>query len=135
MKIQLSYDYYHSDLLYFKICIQSESMSYMTNTNKSRVILFVVDFNLEVIVTWLLMSTLTLWVHILIRRGVLDTTFCDKVCQVLAEICGVVFPGYSCFFHHHDITEILLKVVLTTITLTLLMSNHGGKIVSMIVWT
>jgi hypothetical protein len=67
-------------------------------------------------------SPLTLWVWIPLRRGVLDTTLRDKVCQWL--VAG------RCFFQGipvsstnktdcHDITEILLKVVLTTITLTL----------------
>ena len=30
------------------------------------------------------LSTITMWVWILLRRGVLDTTLCDKVCQWLA---------------------------------------------------
>ena len=43
--------------------------------------------------------------------GVLDTTLCDKVLSVTCD------SGYSGFCH--DITEILLKVALNTITLTL----------------
>jgi len=31
------------------------------------------------------LSPLTLWVWTPLRRGVLDTTLCDKVCQLLAE--------------------------------------------------
>jgi hypothetical protein len=55
-------------------------------------------------------------------RGVLDTTSCDKVCQWLAT--GRWFsPGtlISCTnkTDPNDITEILLKVALNTITLTL----------------
>jgi hypothetical protein len=34
------------------------------------------------------LSPLTLWVRILLRRGVLDTTLCDKVCHWLAQVCG-----------------------------------------------
>ena len=67
------------------------------------------------------LSQLTLWVRIPLRRGVLDTVFCDKVCQWLAA--GQWFsPGTSVSSTNksdpHDITEILLTVVLTTITLT-----------------
>ena len=51
-------------------------------------------------------------------RGVLDTTLCDKVCQLLAT--GRWFsPGTLVSFTNktdpHDITEILLKVALNTI--------------------
>ena len=51
-------------------------------------------------------------------RGVLHTTLCDKVCQSLAA--GQCFsPGTSISSTNkiacHDITEILLKVVLNTI--------------------
>jgi hypothetical protein len=45
-------------------------------------------------------------------RGVLDTTLCDKVCQS-TPISSTNKTD------HHDITEILLKVALNTITLTL----------------
>ena len=119
-------------------------------------------------------SPQTLWVRIPPRRGVLDTTLCDKVCQWLAAgrwfspgipvsstnktdrhgiikilkvtlntitittlevvVCArctrttlwyslsmsVVFSGYSGSstnkIYRHDITEILLKVALHTIT-------------------
>ena len=40
------------------------------------------------------LSPLTLWVWIPLRRGKLDTTLGDKVCQCLA-----VFSGYSRFLH------------------------------------
>jgi hypothetical protein len=52
---------------------------------------------------------------ILFRRGVLDTTVCDKACQWLAE--GRRFSPVSSTIKtdHHDIAEILLKVVLNTI--------------------
>jgi hypothetical protein len=50
--------------------------------------------------------------------GVLDTTLCDKVCQLLAT--GRWFsPGTPVSStnksDHHDIAEILLKVALNTI--------------------
>ena len=56
-----------------------------------------------------------------VRRGVLDTTLCDKVCQRLST--GRWFsPGMRVYStnktDHHDITEILLKVALNTTTLT-----------------
>ena len=56
---------------------------------------------------------LMLWVRISIRARC--TTLCDKVCQRLAT--GRLFsPGFSTNnTSHHDITEILLKMVLNTI--------------------
>ena len=66
-------------------------------------------------------STLMLWVWTSLRRGVLDTTLCDKVCQWLAADRWFS-PGTSVSSTNktdrHDITEILLKVVLNTIALT-----------------
>ena len=63
-----------------------------------------------------------LWVRIPFMRGVLNTTLCDKDCQWL--VTGRWFsPGTLVSFTNktgrHDITEILLKVALNTITLTL----------------
>jgi hypothetical protein len=51
-------------------------------------------------------------------RGVLDTTLCDKVCQLL--VTGRwISPGIPVSSinttHRHDITEILLNVALNTI--------------------
>ena len=68
------------------------------------------------------LSPLKLWVQIALRRGVLDTTWCDQVCQWLAA--GQWFSlGTSVSSTNktdcHDITEILLKVALKTITFTL----------------
>ena len=68
------------------------------------------------------LSPLTLWVWIPHRRGVLDTTLWDKVCQWL--VAGVWFftgtlVSSTNKIDGHDITEILLKVALKTITLTL----------------
>jgi hypothetical protein len=65
---------------------------------------------------WL--SLLTLWVQIPLRRGVLDTTLCGKVCQWLAT--GRWFsPGTPVSFTNktdrHHTTGILLKVALNTI--------------------
>ena len=61
--------------------------------------------------------------HTLLRpwRGVLDTPLCDQVCQRLAA--GWWFsPGTLVSSTNktdrHDITEILLKVAINTITLT-----------------
>ena len=67
------------------------------------------------------LSPLTLWVRISLRRGLLDITLCDKVYQWLAT--GRWFspePPVSSTnkTDRHDTTEILLKVALTTITLT-----------------
>jgi len=67
------------------------------------------------------LSLLTLWVRIPLGRGVLDTTLCDKVCQWL--VSGLYFsPGTHVSSNnktdHQDITVILLKVALNTITIT-----------------
>ena len=53
-------------------------------------------------------------------RGVLDTTLCEKVCQWLA-VGGLFFSEYSANKTDLHDTEILLKVTLSTITLT---PNH-----------
>jgi hypothetical protein len=59
------------------------------------------------------LSPLTLWDRIPLRRDVLDTTICDRVCQWLAT-GRWFFPGSPVFSTNksdrHDITEILLKV-------------------------
>ena len=68
------------------------------------------------------LSLLTLWVWTPLRRSVLDTTLCDKVCQWL--VASLWFsPGTLLSStnktDHHNITQILLKVTLNTITPTL----------------
>jgi len=68
------------------------------------------------------LSPLTLWVRIPLRRGVLDTILCDNVCQRLVEgwLCSPGTPVFSTNkTDRHDITEILLKVVLNVINLTI----------------
>jgi hypothetical protein len=55
-------------------------------------------------------------------RSVLDTTLCDNVCQWPGK--GQCFVSGTLVYtanktDHHDITELLLKVVLSTITPTL----------------
>jgi predicted Rdx family selenoprotein len=62
------------------------------------------------------LSSLKLWVGIPLRRCVLDTTLCDKVCQWLAagrwySAGTLVSSTYKTYCH--DITEILLKVALS----------------------
>jgi len=64
------------------------------------------------------LSPLKLWVRTPLRRGVHDTTLCDKVCQLLAT--GRWFSSGTPVSStnktdRHDITEILLKVALSTI--------------------
>ena len=68
------------------------------------------------------LSTLTLWVRIPLRQGIVDTILCDKVCQWFAT--GWWFsPGTSVSSTNktdcHDIIEMLLEVALNNITLTL----------------
>ena len=68
------------------------------------------------------LSQLTLWVRIPFRRGVLDTTLCDKVCLWLAA-CWWFSPVSSINKTDiHDITKILLKVALNTINITLVVN-------------
>ena len=67
-------------------------------------------------------SPLTLWVRIPVRRGLLNTTLCDRVCQWLAtDRWFSQGPPVSITnkTDRHDIAEILLKVALNTITLIL----------------
>jgi hypothetical protein len=67
-------------------------------------------------------------------RGVLETTLCDQVCQLL--VAGRWFsPGTLVSStnktDHHNITEILLKVVLNTITIhstSILATQHPSVI-------
>jgi hypothetical protein len=63
------------------------------------------------------LKPLKLWVLIPLRRGVLDTTLCDKICQWLAAgwwfSMGTPVSSTN-KTDRHDITEILLKVVLNT---------------------
>jgi len=63
-------------------------------------------------------NELMFWVRIPLRRGVLDTTLCEKVCQWLAA--GRWFSRVSSTnkTDRHDITEILMKVALNTIKST-----------------
>ena len=62
------------------------------------------------------------WVQIPFRQGVLNTIVCDKVCQLLAAgqwfSLGILVSSTN-KTDRHDITEILLKVVLNTIKLSL----------------
>jgi len=72
------------------------------------------------------LSPLKLWVRIPLRRSVLHTTLSDKVCHWLAA--GWWFsPGTPVSSNNktdcHDITEILMKVALNTITLKVYVSN------------
>ena len=64
------------------------------------------------------LSPLMLWVRTPLRWGLLDTTLCDKVCQWLATgrwfSPGPPVSSTNC----QDKTEILLKVVLSTIQQT-----------------
>jgi len=66
------------------------------------------------------LSPLKLWVWILLRQGVFNVTLCDKVCQWpetglwFSQSTAVTSTNKT---YHHDIAEILLKVVLNTITL------------------
>ena len=68
-------------------------------------------------------SPLMLWVQIPLRRGLLDAKLCNKCYQWLA-VCQWFSPGTPVSsinkIDRCDIAEILLKVALNTITLTLI---------------
>jgi hypothetical protein len=60
-----------------------------------------------------------LWVRIPLRRGVLDTTLCDKVCPWLAADLWFSIGTHVSSTNktdRHNITEIVTKVALSTIT-------------------
>ena len=65
------------------------------------------------------LSPVTLWVRILPRWGVLDTTLCYKVCQWLVTdqwfSLGTPIPSTN-KTNHHDITELSLKMELNSKT-------------------
>jgi hypothetical protein len=75
------------------------------------------------------LSPLT-WNRSPVKRGVLDTTLFDKVCQWLTT-CRWFSLGtpvsYTNKTNLHDIIEILLKVALNTITLTLTQIKNKCK--------
>ena len=66
------------------------------------------------------LSPLPLWVWIIIRRGVLDITWCDKICQWSATdpwfSLGTLVSSTN-KTDRNNIAEILLKVALNTINL------------------
>ena len=77
---------------------------------------------------------LTLWIRISLRGGVLNTTLCHKVCQLIAA--GQLFSSGTTVSstnktNHHNIAEILLKVTLNTITLTLKWKKPNNRIKAM----
>ena len=63
-------------------------------------------------------SPLTLWVWIPLRRGVLDTTLCDKVFQAGQWFSQSTLISSTNKSDCHDITEILLNMALNNITIT-----------------
>ena len=72
------------------------------------------------------LSPLMLWIRISLRRGVLNTTLCDKVFPWLATgqwFSTVTLVSSTNKNDRHDITEILLKVALKTITTTMYWSE------------
>jgi hypothetical protein len=83
-----------------------------TSPRNSRNILNTLSF---LLISWTLKANF-------FRRGVLDTTLCDKVCQWFSLGCPVSSTNKTdCY----NITEILLKVALNTITpFTSLICSH-----------
>ena len=64
------------------------------------------------------LSPLKFWIRIPLRRGVLDTTLCDKVSRWLATsrwISSGIPVSSTNKTDRHDIAEIFLKVALNTI--------------------
>jgi len=89
---------------------------------------FQIVFGDVVVVIWIYnylcnqwISPLSLWVRIPLMQDVLDTTLRDKVCKWLAtgRWFSLGTPVSSTNkTDRHDMTEILLKVALNTITIT-----------------
>ena len=81
-------------------------------------------------------SPLKLWVRAPLMRGVLDTTLCDKGCQWFAA--GRFSPGTPVSSTNktdrHDITELLLKVVLNTINQTTMKYNNRRNSSHDLIW-
>ena len=70
-------------------------------------------------------------------RGVLDTTLCDKVCPWLAAGLWFSLVTPVSFINttdHHDITEILLKMALNTITPSPHTHTHTHKVIPQQFW-
>jgi hypothetical protein len=63
-----------------------------------------------------------LWVRIPLSRSVFDTTLCDKFVSDLQQVCGIL--RILRFSDRHDINEILLMVVLSTIILILIIKKN-----------
>ena len=85
-------------------------------------------------------SPLTLWVRISLRRGVLDTTLCVKVCDWPLTgrwVCvGTLVSSFN-KTDRHDINEILLKVGIQTIKLyqTLYVGFVGSLLLFILCWS
>jgi len=60
-------------------------------------------------------------------RGVLDTTLCDKICQWFSSGTPISSTNKA---DRHDIAEILLKVALNIITLTLYYDKQQTLVLS-----
>jgi hypothetical protein len=84
------------------------------------------------------LSLLMLWLPIMLRQGVLDTTFCNKDCQWLVADWWLSLGTLVSSTNKTDwldTTEILLKVALNTITLShnsvmknvVTLSSHKGQ--------
>ena len=73
-------------------------------------------YNIIVLRVCIIIIKLTLWGQTPLRREVLDTTLSVKS---LSVTCGKLVVSSTNKTDHHDITEILLKVALSTIAVTL----------------
>jgi hypothetical protein len=121
---------------------QSNKKNYASSKMKLKKIWQISDFNWgcrgrdHMIVGFITICTISAYHHWRCEfefhswRGVLDATLCDKVCQWLA-ISRWFYPGTPVSpankSDHHDITEILLEMALTTITsLTLILIRLRG---------
>ena len=123
------YDYIHSDFFWYlaiehvAILYTRLSISSLFNTqyNTMQENQFLCSCNRLPSFNVFLEILCVLWIRIPLRKGVLNTTLCDKVCQWLAA-SRWFSPGTPASSSYktdcHDIIEILLKVALNTITIT-----------------
>jgi hypothetical protein len=75
-------------------------------------------------------SPLALWFRIPLRRGVLDTTLCDKVCQWLAAGCSFSLGTKPYRISCRDLINIFLMWYVTKIIVWILeyTSNYQSKL-------
>jgi hypothetical protein len=80
------------------------------------------------------LSPITLWVRIPLRRGVLDTTLCDKVCQWITTVGFLRVLRFPPLIKHHfyycSTVKETVESSITSITHTLIWVWNGESSIS-----